>query len=572
MRSHKAHSWNRSSIGLVLLTSALGCTGNVQDDSLSASSEYAKGGVKGGDMAELVVTPSPAVAYQDEVEIAGCGMNADEPTDVVIQKPSGPQSLATATDASGCLTATWLVQEAGSYAVEAYQVRGKHNTVQVAAGSFEVIEPMASCGDGTCDSGEDCSSCAADCGACGPVCGDAVCDSGEDCSSCESDCGACGPVCGDAVCDSGEDCSSCAADCGACGPVCGDNVCDSGEDCSSCASDCGACGPVCGDAVCDSGEGCSSCASDCGVCTTTSAGTIDGVVFEDLNRDGVQQAGEPGWVDNYVLLYRYNEDGTRTHLGGSWTDQNGRYAISGLADGQYRVELSHVVWGDIRDTWTPTTTPGHYKPVQDVTISGSGARFDIGLREIIFSTEYGAPLSQATFPSGMTVNVYVDVFTAEQIYDRLLQGSLIGEEAQFVTVFFGLDDTSRCSTSISGQPGSYSNYSARIFAGWKSWVSRPDDALFHEYGHAWANYYDKIYQQDGDFESYLAFRGLTGHPELDTSHAWSRGEMIAEDYRQLFGSPEGAYYYQENNEIPLAKDVPGLREFLRDTFRSYPRP
>ena len=50
-----------------------------------------------------------------------------------------------------------------------------------------------------------------------------------------------GAVCGDAICDSSEDCSSCASDCGVCPPVCGDGTCDSTEDCTSCSSDCGAC-------------------------------------------------------------------------------------------------------------------------------------------------------------------------------------------------------------------------------------------------------------------------------------------------------------------------------------------
>ncbi|HEX9618597.1 MAG TPA: LamG domain-containing protein, partial [Polyangiaceae bacterium] len=51
----------------------------------------------------------------------------------------------------------------------------------------------------------------------GPVCGNASCQAGEDCASCPADCGACPPVCGDATCDPGEDCSSCPADCGECG-------------------------------------------------------------------------------------------------------------------------------------------------------------------------------------------------------------------------------------------------------------------------------------------------------------------------------------------------------------------
>ncbi len=108
---------------------------------------------------------------------------------------------------------------------------------------IEVLASLdaASCGDATCDSAEDCSSCPADCGACPPACNDGTCDAGEDCSSCPADCGACPPACGDGTCDAGEDCSSCAGDCGDCPTVCGDGTCDAGEDCSSCAGDCGDC-------------------------------------------------------------------------------------------------------------------------------------------------------------------------------------------------------------------------------------------------------------------------------------------------------------------------------------------
>ena len=58
-----------------------------------------------------------------------------------------------------------------------------------------------------------------------------------------------GPRCGDGTCNSGESCSNCAQDCGACppppdvpmGPRCGDGTCNSGENCSNCMQDCGAC-------------------------------------------------------------------------------------------------------------------------------------------------------------------------------------------------------------------------------------------------------------------------------------------------------------------------------------------
>lgn len=66
-----------------------------------------------------------------------------------------------------------------------------------------------SCGDGSCNGGETCSSCVMDCGACPPVCGDGSCNGSETCSSCEGDCGACGPVCGDGSCSGGETCESC---------------------------------------------------------------------------------------------------------------------------------------------------------------------------------------------------------------------------------------------------------------------------------------------------------------------------------------------------------------------------
>ena len=51
-----------------------------------------------------------------------------------------------------------------------------------------------------------------------PTCGDSTCDPGEDCVSCEADCGPCPPTCGDSTCDPGEDCASCEADCGPCPP------------------------------------------------------------------------------------------------------------------------------------------------------------------------------------------------------------------------------------------------------------------------------------------------------------------------------------------------------------------
>lgn len=123
----------------------------------------------------------------------------------------------------------------------------------------------AKCPNGTCDPGETCQNCAADCGEC-PSCGNKTCEPnlGENCSSCPQDCGDC-PTCGDGFCNGNETCASCAPDCGMC-PGCGDGKCSSTETCYSCPQDCGKCAG-CGDGLCDPNETCSSCPMDCGPCS-----------------------------------------------------------------------------------------------------------------------------------------------------------------------------------------------------------------------------------------------------------------------------------------------------------------
>ncbi|TNE49617.1 MAG: trypsin-like serine protease [Deltaproteobacteria bacterium] len=179
--------------------------------------------------------------------------------------------------------------------------------------------PNNPCGNGTCDSNENCSSCPQDCrcptgqicqsGSCQPSnsCGNGVCEANrnENCGTCLQDCpcatsevcqsNVCKPkrLCGDAKCDAsqGENCSTCVQDCpcaagklcqqGACvaASSCGNRKCESpfGENCSTCPSDCGCslthncfggvCVPVdaCGNNTCEPGEGenCESCPVDC---------------------------------------------------------------------------------------------------------------------------------------------------------------------------------------------------------------------------------------------------------------------------------------------------------------------
>lgn len=163
---------------------------------------------------------------------------------------------------------------------------------------------LASCGNGTCDQGENCTNCSEDCiggssggtgdpeitcfkgvtdGTCHPTkdspecpdctvswcCGDGVCEGEEDSFNCALDCGA-PPVCGDGTCDPDENPCNCALDCG--DPpasevgYCGDGIdndCDGPMDCDDgdCSGDpaCGTCLPKA--APCDTDSDC--CSNKC---------------------------------------------------------------------------------------------------------------------------------------------------------------------------------------------------------------------------------------------------------------------------------------------------------------------
>jgi hypothetical protein len=206
-------------------------------------------------------------------------------------------------------TITHTYSQAGTYLAVCYARDGRSSPA--ANLKFEYVTVFGSvapvCEDGTCNGGEDCKTCPADCGNC---CGDGTCtaDHDEDCKTCPADCGDC---CGDGTCtaDHDENCQTCPADCGDC---CGDGTCtaDHDEDCKTCPADCSTpdgevcCGgtlfdgdcctsqdcispdtcqdhvctepqPSCGDETCNDGEDCRSCPADCGECCGDETCTAD---------------------------------------------------------------------------------------------------------------------------------------------------------------------------------------------------------------------------------------------------------------------------------------------------------
>ena len=284
-----------------------------------------------------------------------------------------------------------------------------------------------------------------------------------------------------------------------------------------------------------------------------------------MNRNGAVDAGEAALPDKQIYLF--GADGQS--LGGTYSDASGDYRFSALADGAYRVEFASPSWWSLRNDWVPTTT-GSLRPKISVDLHGT-ATANFGWRRIVRSTDLASPLSSYTGANGLRVDSYDDVVAAREIYDAVMRGT-VGAEARHVTIRFDFSPNSSTVAGWQGSPGIFSDYIAVCYDNYISWLTEGDIGVSHEYGHAWSLYYDTIVQQEGTLASYLKARGLEGDPRVNSSYSWSAREMIAEDYRQLLGSPTAQAATQMNRDIPPASEVPGLREFLTSTFTTSPGP
>lgn len=297
--------------------------------------------------------------------------------------------------------------------------------------------------------------------------------------------------------------------------------------------------------------------------TSVGTGTLTGVVWKDLDRDGTQDAGEDPLPDQ--RLYVITSSGALA--GTVLTDANGRWQLGSLAADTYRATFDNASWTALRHDWVPSTSAGTAFESSATLADGGTARADLGLRPIGRSTDLSAPLSTATAASGLQVRSYDDAVAAPTVLAALEAGGSLGAAAATATVNFDYGtQVTNCVTSVSGSPGSYSSFSSTVWVDYLSWLDLGDEVLWHEYGHAWTYYADKIVQQDGEFSTYLAARGVTNDPRLHTSKAWDPSEMAAEDFRQLFGSPNAAAYPQANADLPRAADVPGLSDFFHNVY------
>lgn len=293
-----------------------------------------------------------------------------------------------------------------------------------------------------------------------------------------------------------------------------------------------------------------------------SFGSISGTVFQDTNRNGVQDAGEAPWSGINIYLFT----GSGTYVAGTPSDASGLFSFSGLSDGSYQVDIAPSSWTPLELNWVPTTT-GSIHPAINLSLSGS-ATANFGLRQIVRSTTLSSPISHYVGPSGLTVNSYDDVVDATTLYNDVMTGSLIGNESAAETIRFDYGSSSFTTPGTVSTNGNYTSESSATNITYDSWVNSGDEVLFHEYGIAWGAYYTYLMQQDGSMVRYLQARSLLGDPRIGSSQAWDPYEMIGEDYRELFGSANAQATGQMNLALPPASQVPGLKTFLSTTFTS----
>jgi hypothetical protein len=175
-------------------------------------------------------------------------------------------------------------------------------------------------------------------------------------------------------------------------------------------------------------------------------------------------------------------------------------------------------------------------------------------------------------PEGVKITVAQDVvgWTPRAVYDVLQRNAYqLGLIGPHLTIKVSLDGYNSTSTGAASSGGVYTSYSATMSLNGgasSSLNTNPDLLIAHEYGHAWTLYH--LYMtQAKNWTPYLDARGLSGNPNLDTSLSWDRKELIADDYRMLFGTDAavtGMGYY--NRDLPDPRSVPGLKSFFVNTW------
>jgi len=206
-----------------------------------------------------------------------------------------------------------------------------------------------------------------------------------------------------------------------------------------------------------------------------------------------------------------------------------------------------------------------------ISVRATDAAGNVGIATVAVNVQNSLPagvVDQFVTPEGLTIQIYSDAsgWTAQQIYDLLkpnaYQLALIGPH---LTIKVQTTYATFTTTSAGTSGGVYATFHATTYLNTKAtsvFTNRPDAAITHEYGAVWSMYHLYLTEQ-ADWTPWLQARGLLNDPRVDSSDVWSKNEMIADDYRMLFGTAaaqsEMGYV---NPDVPDPRTVAGLRDFF----------
>jgi hypothetical protein len=222
---------------------------------------------------------------------------------------------------------------------------------------------------------------------------------------------------------------------------------------------------------------------------------------------------------------------------------------------------------------SPTATPSP-SPSATATPSPSSA-----------PSSGSAPDTQGTWtsPEGTVISVSTTgSWTIAQVYRLLLDASSgPGDFARVAPhLQVNVQDTyaSQTSTGASGAPGNYTSYVAAIYLKGNSgnFVTTPEATITHEYGHAW-NLMHLYLDHGGDWSGFLNKRWsssdgsvvLSQDSRLNSGYSWDPNEIMADDYRMLFGNAAAVSEWPNhlNTSIVDPRQQPGLKDWFLSTWR-----
>lgn len=269
---------------------------------------------------------------------------------------------------------------------------------------------------------------------------------------------------------------------------------------------------------------------------------------------------------------------------------------------QFKVDNGAFVPATIAgNTWSYSwNTTAHTNGSHNITAlatdtSGNASSFGTA---VIISNSYGdgsgAPETQGTWvsPEGMEISFTEPCTTNDPatgqpwtiagIYNRIkAESAATGDFSKIApTLKVKVQTTyaSSVTTGSSSAGGIYTSFDAFMFLKCvenANFSHSPDAVMAHEYGHVWTLYH--LYMSNnGDKNPYLATRWvnadgsqrLLGWPMLESSYSTAFTEIIADDYKLLFGT-QLANTQRPNHLCSYIIDPrqqPGLRDWLLNEY------